>query len=116
MEKNSPLDKQNEQEPQLPLDRIFNTSAAKVLDFLLLNRDFDYSESDISKTAMIPYRTLQRTLPKLVEEKLVIQTRKSGRSYMYEANMDSKRTQTLLQYVKETMNENLNQLEMIKIT
>lgn len=107
-------DPESPQEGLLPLDRIFGTSSAKVLDFLLLNRDFDYSETDISKLAFVPYRTLQRTLPRLLDENLVRQTRKSGRSLMYEANLDSKRTQALLQYVKASMEENLEKMEMCK--
>lgn len=98
----------------LPLGRIFDISTAKALDFLLLNQKFDYSESDISNLANIPPRTLQRILPTLLSENLVVRTRKSSKSFMYQANLDSKRTSGLWEYVKATMEENLDRLELIQ--
>ena len=94
-----------------PLTTIFNTASAKILDFLLLNRDFDYSEADISRLAQTPVRTLQRALPMLLEEKLVRTTRKSGRSTMYMANIDSKRGEILLSYVKISLEENIRSVD-----
>lgn len=96
---------------QLPLARLFNSPSARVLDFLLTNQKFDYAESDISKLAGIPPRTLQRVLPFLVTEAIVRRTRKSGKAFMYEANKDSERTKALLQYVIATRNENLQRAE-----
>lgn len=98
----------------LPLERIFDISSAKVLDFLLLNQKFDYSESDISNLANIPPRTLQRILPNLINENIIIRTRKSSKSFMYQVNLESKRTSALLEYVKATMEENLDRLELIQ--
>ena len=56
---------------ELPLTRIFNNAPSRILDFLLTNQRFDYSESDISKLANVPSRTLQRILPYLLKEHLV---------------------------------------------
>ncbi len=98
---------QSEDGNLLPLSRIFNSTTAKILDFLLTNQEFDYSESDISKLASVPPRTLQRALPLLVEEGLVRHTRKSGKAFMYEANLDSKKTRALFEYVKAARTENL---------
>lgn len=98
----------------LPLERIFGNPASKVLDFLILNQRFDYSESDISRLSEVTSRTLQRILPCLLAEKLVIRTRKSGKAFMYNANMESKRIQALQQYVKATIEENLTIQQKIK--
>jgi len=97
----------------LPLDRIFGAPSSKILDFLLLNQRFDYSESDICKLAEVSTRTVQRTLPCLVTEKLITRTRKSGKAFMYEANLESNRVKALQQYVKATIEENL-QLQEIR--
>lgn len=107
-------DQQTNTNNLLPLERIFDISSAKVLDFLLLNQKFDYSESDISNLANIPPRTLQRILPNLINENIIIRTRKSSKSFMYQANLESKRTSALLEYVKATMEENLDRLELIQ--
>jgi len=90
-----------------PLKRIFNNAAAKVLDFLVLNQKFDYTESDLSRLSGVPSRTLQRALPCLLDENLVVITRKSGRCNMYTANLESKRLLALQDYVKATIEDNL---------
>lgn len=91
-----------------PLERLFSTPAARVLDFLILNQRFDYSESDISRLAAVPPRTLQRVLPNLLRERLVKRTRKSGKAFMYVLNHDSERALALEQYFKTTLKENLD--------
>jgi len=95
-------------EESLPLSRLFRSPSAKVLDFLFLNRDFDYSESDISKLSGVPARTLQRVLIVLKEEKLIKNTRTSSRSKMYTANLDTGMGESLFQYVKQAVEANLD--------
>lgn len=91
-----------------PLERIFTNSISRVLDFFILNQNFDYSPSDISKLSRVPPRTLERILPILREEKLIESTRKSGKAYMYRLNLASERASALQQYVRATLKENLN--------
>ncbi len=91
-----------------PLERIFGNATARVLDFLILNQRFDYSESDISRLADVPPRTLQRVLPSLLRENLVKRTRKSGKSFMYVLNKESERAICLEQYFRATLKENLD--------
>jgi predicted transcriptional regulator len=98
-------------EESLPLTRLFRSPSAKVLDFLFLNRDFDYSESDISQLSGVPSRTLQRVLPILKEEKLIKKTRTSSRSAMYTANLDSGVGESLFKYVKLSIEANLDTIE-----
>ena len=93
----------------LPLSRIFNSPASKILDFLLTNQDFDYSESDLAKLTSISPRTVQRTLPYLLRETLVNRTGKSGKAFMYKANLESSRVIGLLEYIKSTRKEILQQ-------
>ena len=90
---------------ELPLTRIFNNAPSRILDFLLTNQRFDYSESDISKLANVPSRTLQRILPYLLKEHLVKRTRKSGKAFMYEINKDENKVKALLEYVKFTRDD-----------
>ena len=65
------------------------TSTAKILDFLLIFREFDYSESDIARNAGISTRHIYRAIPKLEKLGLIDNTRKSGRSKMYKINSNS---------------------------
>lgn len=100
---------ESEEIGMLPLSRIFNNPSSKILDFLLTNPDFDYSESDIAKITGISPRTVQRTLPDLLEENLVKRTGKSGKAYMYKANLESSRIVGLLDYIKSTRKEIIQQ-------
>ncbi|MGB6462759.1 MAG: hypothetical protein WBF38_00850 [Nitrosotalea sp.] len=98
----------------LPLERVFGNPVAKVLDFLIINQDFDYSESDISRLAGVPSRTLQRVMPCILTEGLVKHTRKSSKANMYKANFESKRVLAFQQYLKATIEENLQKREIFK--
>ena len=41
-----------------PLERLFNgIASAKILDFLLVFRDYDYSKQDIAKNRIVRYVT-----------------------------------------------------------
>jgi hypothetical protein len=98
----------------LPLERVFGNPISKVLDFLLMNQEFDYSESDISRLAGVPPRTLQRVMPCLLTEHLILRTRKSSKTNMYKANFESKRIIGFQQYIKATITENLSNQEVFK--
>src|SRR5581483_5908164 len=87
-------------EGEFPLERVFQNATARVLDFFILNQKFDYSESDVSKMAEVPRRTLDRVLQRLLEERLLIRTRTSSKAYMYMLNNESERARALQDYCK----------------
>jgi hypothetical protein len=61
----------------------------KVLDYLMDNKIFDYSKTDIARGAGISRATLFSIWPKLEAFCLVMPTREIGRAKMYKLNMDS---------------------------
>lgn len=70
-----------------PLESLFSGNAtAKILDFLVAFQEFDYSETDIAKSAGVSVRTVQRELPKLESLKLVTSPRRVGKAKMYKLN------------------------------
>lgn len=91
-----------------PLESIFQNTAARILDFLILNQKFDYSAPEISKITQIPLRTIQRVLPHLVEKELIKETGKIGNTRMYMLNTKSELTELLRQYVIATINMNID--------
>jgi hypothetical protein len=97
--------------PPRSLERLFHSTYARVLDFFILNQKFDYSYSDISKLANVPTRTLQRVLPVLLEEELVIRTRRSGKALMYIFNQNSEKAQALEKYFSLTLKKDLKFME-----
>jgi len=73
-----------------PLERVFKGSAiAKILDFLVTFKAWDYSKSDIAKNSGVNFRTVLRELPRLEELGVVKQTRNVGKAKMYQLNKDN---------------------------
>ena len=91
-----------------PLESIFQNTAARILDFLILNQKFDYSAPEMSKITQIPLRTIQRVLPHLVEKELIKETGKIGNTRMYMLNTKSELTELLRQYVVATINTHID--------
>ena len=91
-----------------PLESIFRNNISRILDFLILNPQFDYSASEMSKITKVPPRTIQRALPHLVAKELVKETGKVGNTKMYILNTQSELAEVLRRYVQTAINVNIN--------
>jgi hypothetical protein len=78
------------------LERLFGGATSRILDFLSVFRDYDYSKQDIAKNSGVSLRHTILNLEKLEKLKLVKHTRNVGNSPMYKFNTDSS-TAMLLQ-------------------
>ena len=58
----------------------------RVLDFLIVNEDFDYSMTDIADYSRVGYSTLKLFWGKLEKSNIVVQTRIVGKAKMYKLN------------------------------
>lgn len=105
---------QHSEHDNLPLGRLFASSVARILDFLLINNDFKYTEAEISDLAQIPQRTLQRGLKTLLDENLIKRTKNDSNAFVYQLNSHSKRAEFLLRYLQTTIDENLDSLKLTK--
>jgi DNA-binding transcriptional ArsR family regulator len=61
----------------------------RILDFLMDNKAYDYSKTDIAKGAGISRTTLSSAWENLEKNSLVKETREVGRAKMYKLNLDS---------------------------
>ena len=61
----------------------------KVLDFLRVHTEWDYSLKDIGEATGVSFRTLQRIMPELVDDGIAKKTRTEGRAQMYQFNKES---------------------------
>lgn len=59
----------------------------RVLDFLVVNEDFDYSMTDIANLSGIGYSTLKLFWRNLEQNKIVMETRTVGKAKMYKLNL-----------------------------
>ena len=61
----------------------------KVIDFLVVNEEFDYSMVDIAKFSGVGYATLKLFWNKLEKNKIITKTRNVGKAKMYKLNRDN---------------------------
>ena len=61
----------------------------RILNHLLIFREFDYSLTDIAKNSDVSWSTLNLIWPKLEKMGLVVHTRKVGKAKMYKLNTDN---------------------------
>lgn len=98
---------ENSSNSQRPLESLFRNRVARLLDFFIINERFDYSTSQVSKLTRIPLRTVQRSLPRLVEMQVIRETNKIGNTNMYALNKESRLAKALANYVFTTININI---------
>jgi len=80
---------------QGPLELIFVSASAKILDFLAIMHDNDYCKQDIAKYSGLSVKHTLREMAKLEEYGLIKKTRNVGSSRMYKFNMDDPAAQLL---------------------
>lgn len=68
------------------LEVVGDSPVFRVLDFLTVNDDFDYSMTDIAKLSGVGYSTLKLFWPRLENENIVEETRTVGKAKMYRLN------------------------------
>ena len=66
-----------------------NNPIMKVLDFLITFQLFDYPMTEIAKNSEVSYSTLQTFWDRLEKNKIVIKTRRVGKSDLYRLNTDN---------------------------
>ena len=72
----------------------------RILDFLMDNKAYDYSKTDIAKGAGISRTTLSSTWEQLEKNGLVSETRLVGRAKMYKLNLKSPVVQKFIELDK----------------
>jgi len=92
-----------------PLERLFNgTAPAKILDFLTIFHDYDYSKMDIAKNSGVSFRHALREIEKLEQLNLIKQTRTVGHAQMYKLNTDNPTTTHLSKFALQLASTEVN--------
>jgi len=84
------------------------TPKNKVLDFLIVAQEFDYSLKDIARYAGISYPCMKQLKKELTRDKWIILTRKVGKAQMYKLNLKSKKVQKFIEFFWSVVNEEVN--------
>lgn len=81
----------------------------RVLDFLIVNEDFDYSMTDIANLSEVGYSTLKLFWTKLEKENIVINTRTVGKAKMYKLNLINPVIKKFRDFYWETTKQKLHE-------
>ncbi len=71
------------------LEYVGDTPQLRVLDFFIGNYFFDFPLTEIARSSEISYNSLQAIFPKLLEKKILIKSRRIGKSNYYKFNMEN---------------------------
>jgi len=88
----------------------------RVLDFLVVNEDFDYSMTDIAVLSGIGYSTLKLFFPNLEKENIVIKTREVGKAKMYKLNLVNPVVKKFRDFYWETTKQEVHEKIREKLT
>ena len=89
----------------------------KVLDFLVVNEDFDYSMTDIANLSGVGYSTLKLFWRKLEESNIIKQTRIVGKAKMYRLNFANPVVKKFIDFyweiTKQKVHEKIKEEELV---
>ena len=80
-----------------------DTPINRVLDFLIVHEEFDYSMKDIAANSGVGYATLKLFWTNLEKNKIVSLTRQVGKAKMYRLNSRNKAVQRFKDFYWETI-------------
>jgi len=84
----------------------------KLLDFLADHPDFDYTVAQMHQFTGIKKNTLYRLIRELMEDRIIIRTRRIGRSCFYRLNANDPRVISLLRQAYDFYNEELASIQI----
>ena len=84
-----------------------DTPILRVMDFLVVNEDFDYSMTDIADLSGVGYATLKLFWGTLEENGVVVNTRSVGRAKMYRINHTNPVVRKFREFYWETTKQQL---------
>ena len=71
------------------LDYFGDTPELRALDFFIDNHFFDFPITEIARGGNVSYNSLTSFFPSWVKKKIIIKTRKIGKSEYYKLNLDN---------------------------
>ena|SRR3989338_2331185 len=96
-----------------------NNAFAKVLDFLMDEPSFDFSQSDITRETKLSWKTVHELFPLLEKFQIIVPTRVINRAKLYRVNTESKVFQFLQRLdieISTVINEEIAAQEIAKET
>lgn len=73
-----------------------DTPMIRILNFLILGKDFDYSMTDIAEGSNVGWTSFTRAWKALEKRKVIVHTRGIGRAKLYKLNIQDPTVQKLV--------------------
>lgn len=87
----------------------------RVLDFLIVNEEFDYSMTDIAKLSGVGYSTLKLFWNNLEKHKIIVNIREVGKAKMYKLNLENPIVKRFREFYFETTKQQIHSLIKEKV-
>ena len=87
------------------LEREGYTPKNKVLDFLIIVQEYDYSLKEIAKFSKVSYPCIKQLKKELVKDKWITLTRKVGKAQMYKLNLKNKKVRKFIDFFWAVVSE-----------
>lgn len=88
----------------------------RILDYLITERELDFSITDMANNAGIGRATLYRLWDDLIENKIIMPTRQIGKAKLFKLNLQNKKVQKLIEIddmlIKEELKAKLKTQEV----
>jgi len=105
------------EERSLFTDFMGNSPMIKVLDYLITERELDYSITDMAEKAGIGRATLYRIWDGLIVNRIILHTRDIGKAKLYKLNVTDKKIKKLIEIYDMLIVEELKKhSEKIELT
>jgi len=78
----------NKEDKSIFLEHMGDTSQLRILDFLIENHFFDYPMTEIARSSNVGYHSFQKVFEVFVNSKILIKTRRVGKSDYFKLNME----------------------------
>lgn len=101
-------------EESIFLDFVGDSPTTRLLEYLIIGRDFDYTLTDLTN-ARVSWTTLNRIFPKFLESRIVVQTRKIGRIKLYKLNVQNPSVRKLIDLFDSLIRRSLREEARVKV-
>ena len=91
------------------LDYVGDSPRMRVLQYLIEGRAFDYTLTDMLNSG-VSWGTLNTLIPKFLELKIIVKTRKIGRATLYKINKDNILVRQLIGLYDKLVMESLHSM------
>ena len=91
------------------LKQFGDTPQLRVLDFLIDNYNFDFPLTEIARESNVSYNSLKVLFPYFVASRIVIKTRRIGKSDYFKLNLENQFMKNLMKLDWSLVEENIKE-------